>query len=139
LHGTICRLLRRPGRHSDCLMSPARSVADYQRGPLNPVVRRRPAWFRPPSRQQHRLNPPKTSASTPRLSRRIGRLGPAVELPDATAEPLRVPVLVARSPAAVQRGTASLAKPALKASSVQWGRLVMQVRPDRSAEARLPT
>ena len=62
-----------------------------------------------------------------------------VELPDATSEPPRVAVLVARSPAAVQQETASLAKPALQASAVQWGRLVMQGRPDRPAEARLPT
>ena len=61
-----------------------------------------------------------------------------VELPDATSEPPRVAVLVARSPAAVQQETALLA-PALQASAVQWGRLVMQERPDRPAEARLPT
>lgn len=31
-HGTIDRLLRRPGRRNDCLMSPAGSVVDHQRG-----------------------------------------------------------------------------------------------------------
>jgi hypothetical protein len=63
-------------------------------------------------------------------------LGPPEELPDATADSPRIVVSVARSPAA-ERGTALWAKPALQASSVQWGRLVMQVR-DRSPEAWLP-
>ena len=153
MHRTIGRRLRRPERHSDCLMSPAGSAADYQHGWLNPLDRRRPPWCCPPA-WQHRSFPPKTSASTPRLSRRVGALGPAVELPElATAEPPRAAVLVARLPAAVQAETVLLAKPTVQALSAQRAQvlvqalsgapaqrgLVMQVRPDRSPEACLPT